>query len=140
MYDLMLIHTQEETFNMQKIGNRRFMFCPKTQELILGQEEKGKKLNSYHAEEYANSKAKAPFDSFIRGWVGVGKSYPHGVIHFAPHIPEQVVKMYEDGFSAIEMFQKNGANENTVIRGFGREWEQPLKNLLGCRKENTYEN
>ena len=38
--------------------------------------------------------------------------------------------LYERGFTTLEMFWENGAVGETVIRGFGNRWEQPLSALL----------
>lgn len=80
---LMLLDTRSMSFDMQEIDNRRFMFSPQTGELILGRQYRGGQLYKSHAEEHFDSGAKAPFDSFIRGWIGTGRDYPDGVIHFA---------------------------------------------------------
>lgn len=127
---LLLIDTRNDGFNMQQIKNRRFMFSPQTGELILGKQYRGRQLYKSHAEEHAESGARAPFDSFIRGWIGVGKDYPQGVIHFAPHIESRNAELFDRAFDALELFAKNGAAGSTVIRGFGNQWEQPLKNSI----------
>lgn len=127
---LLLIDTRNDGFNMQQIKNRRFMFSPQTGELILGKQYRGRQLYKSHAEEHAESGARAPFDSFIRGWIGVGKDYPQGVIHFAPHIESRNAELFDRAFDALELFAKNGAAGSTVIRGFGNQWEQPLKNII----------
>ena len=82
----MRIDTGQTAFDMQQIENRRFMYQPQTGTLILGYQYKGNHLASSHADEHFKSGAAEPFDSFIRGWIGSGKSYPHGIIHFAPNI------------------------------------------------------
>lgn len=127
---LLLIDTRNDGFDMQQIKNRRFMFSPQTGELILGKQYSGRQLYKSHAEEHAESGARAPFDSFIRGWIGVGKDYPQGVIHFAPHIESRNVELFDRAFDALELFAKNGAAGGTVIRGFGNQWEQPLQNII----------
>ena len=126
----MLIDTGRTAFNMRQIENRRFMFSPQSGELILGRQYKGSQLYASHAEEHGESGAKAPYDSFIRGWVGTGRQYPHGVIHFAPNVESANVEQFEKAFSALEMFRENGAEGQTVIRGFGDTWEQPLSNII----------
>ena len=115
---------------MQQIKNRRFMFSPQTGELILGKQYRGRQLYKSHAEEHAESGATAPFDSFIRGWIGVGKGYPQGVIHFAPHIESRNAELFDRAFDTLEVFARNGAKGDTVIRGFGNQWEQPFKNII----------
>ena len=82
----MLLDTRSMSFDMREIDNRRFMFSPQAGELILGRQYRGGQLYKSHAEEHFDSGAKAPFDSFIRGWIGTGRDYPDGVIHFAPNI------------------------------------------------------
>ena len=120
---------------MQAIQNRRFMFSPQTGELILGKQYRSSTLVLSHAEEHGASGAKAPFDSFIRGWVGTGRSYKDGVIHFSPAINAHNTEQFDRAFSVLEMFSQNGANGKTVIRGFGDVWEQPLSDLVPERSE-----
>ena len=137
--DLMLIDTNRAAFDMQAIQNRRFMFSPQTGELILGKQYRGSTLFKSHAEEHGESGAKAPFDSFLRGWIGTGKDYKDGVIHFAPAIDAGNTKQFDRAFSTVEMFARNGANGKTVIRGFGDVWEQPLSDLIPERREPVSE-
>ena len=136
---LMLIDTNHAAFDMQAIQNRRFMFSPQTGELILGKQYRGNTLFKSHAEEHGESGAKAPFDSFLRGWVGTGKDYKDGVIHFAPAIDAGNAEQFDRAFSTLEMFARNGANGKTVIRGFGGIWEQPLSDLILERREPVSE-
>ena len=96
---LMLIDTNHAAFDMQAIQNRRFMFSPQTGELILGKQYRGNTLFKSHAEEHGESGAKAPFDSFLRGWVGTGKDYKDGVIHFAPAIDAGNAEQFDRAFS-----------------------------------------
>jgi len=132
----MTIDTRRFSFDMQQIENRRFMYQPETGELILGYQFHSKQLVSSHAEEHAASRSKAGFDSFIRGWIGTGKEYMDGVIHFAPNIPRESVEAFEKAFDTLEMFGANGAKENTVVRGFGSIWEQPLNNLISFERSD----
>ncbi len=134
---LLLIDTKNVSFDMQEIENRRFMYSPQSGELIIGKQYKGNQLIASHAEEHGWVGAKAPFDSFIRGWIGTGRSYKDGVIHFAPPIDTHNIDLFNRGFSTLEMFAANGANSRTVIRGFGDRWEQPLSDLIPEKGEKT---
>lgn len=128
---IMKIDTKTQAFNMQEIENRRFMFNPQTEILVLGrQDKKTSRLKASHAVELAEAGITKDFDNFIRGWIGTGKVYPNGVIHFAPNIDKQNIPLFEKGFSALEMFSANGANTKTIIRGFGDTWEQSLSSIL----------
>ena len=133
----MLLDTRSMSFDMQEIDNRRFMFSPQTGELILGRQYRGGQLYKSHAEEHFDSGAKAPFDSFIRGWIGTGRDYPDGVIHFAPNIGTDNITAFDNAFSTLQMFSENGAAGDTVVRGFGRKWEQPLKDIITPTKERS---
>lgn len=124
---LLLIDTKSFSFDMQEIENRRFMYSPLSGELIMGRQYKGNQLIASHAKEHGQAAAKAPFDSFVRGWVGTGNSYKDGVIHFAPPIDTHNPDHFDRGFSTLEMFAANG---RTLIRGFGDRWEQPLSDLI----------
>lgn len=106
---LMLLDIRSMSFDMREIDNRRFMFSPQTGELILGRQYRGGQLYKSHAEEHFDSGAKAPFDSFIRGWIGTGRDYPDGVIHFAPNIGTDNITAFDNAFSTLQMFSENGA-------------------------------
>lgn len=134
---LMLLDTRSMSFDMREIDNRRFMFSPQAGELILGRQYRGGQLYKSHAEEHFDSGAKAPFDSFIRGWIGTGRDYPDGVIHFSPNIGTDNITAFDNAFSTLQMFSENGAAGDTVVRGFGRKWEQPLKDIITPTKERS---
>lgn len=133
----MLLDTRSMSFDMREIDNRRFMFSPQAGELFLGRQYRGGQLYKSHAEEHFDSGAKAPFDSFIRGWIGTGRDYPDGVIHFAPNIGTDNITAFDNAFSTLQMFSENGAAGDTVVRGFGRKWEQPLKDIITPTKERS---
>lgn len=127
----MLINTKSQAFNMQEIKNRRFMFNPDTGMLILGEQEKQNEMVGSHEQEHADSQIKEPFDDFIRGWVGTGGQYRSGVVHFAPNIDKNAPQnLFNKAFDTVKMFWKNGANNMTVIRGFGEKWEQKLSHIV----------
>ena len=127
----MLIDTKNQQFDMQRIDNRRFMFNPKTGVLLLGVQYKpSKKIYGSHAEDLANARIYCGFDDYVRGWVGTGKDYPHGVIHFAPNVDDRNVELYDRAFKTLEMFSQNGAEAQTVVRALGKRWEQPLFSVL----------
>lgn len=134
---LLMIDTNTVSFDMQEIENRRFMYSPDSCELIIGEQYKGNDLIVSHAEEHGKAGAKAPFDNFIRGWIGTGKGYKDGVIHFAPPINTHNIDRFNHGFSTLEMFSANGANSRTIIRGFGDRWEQPLSDLISQEGEKA---
>ena len=66
----------------------------------------------------------------MRGWVGVGKDYPSGVIHFAPNIDSGNTELYSRAFDTLEMFAQNGADTDTIVRALGKRWEQPMSEVL----------
>jgi len=127
----MVIDTSNQSFDMQDIENRRFMYHPKTCTLILGdQHSKRNLISGSHAEEHGKTSVKIPFDEFIRGWIGTGGNYNDGVIHFAPDISHLHPKEFEKGYDTLTMFRDNNANGKTVVRGFGKLWEQPLAQVM----------
>ncbi len=128
----MIINTKCQKFDMQKISNRRFMYHPDTGTLVLGSEDGNSNyISGSHDKDLLISGAKEPFDSFIRGWVGAGSNYPDGVIHFAPCIDkDSPPERFNKAFDAMQMFRANNGKPDTVIRGFGEKWEQPLSNIL----------
>lgn len=131
---LMNIDTNTEYFDMQDIENRRFMYSPQTGTLLLGVQYSSNAIFYSHAEEHHQIGIREDFDRFVRGWVGTGKGYKQGVIHFAPNIPTNVPEFFNKGFDTLEMFKRNNAKANMVVRGFGRTWEQPLKNIIAERQ------
>jgi antirestriction protein ArdC len=131
---IMRIDTNTESFDMQKIQNRRFMYNPQTGTLLLGVQFRGNEILYSHAEEYHRIGIREDFDRFVRGWVGTGKSYKQGVIHFAPNVPASVPELFNKGFDTLEMFKRNNANAKTVVRGFGSRWEQPLSDIVQTKE------
>jgi hypothetical protein len=89
--------------------------------------------------EHARLAPNESFDDFVRGWVGVGNAYLEGVIHFTPPIQAGYDRTVNKAFLTLEMFAFNGANADTVIRGFPGEWEQSLSNLINYEKYNGKE-
>ena len=134
---IMRMDTGQTSFDMRQIQNRRFMYQPQTGTLILGYQYKGSGVVSSHADEHDKSGATEPYDSFIRGWIGTGKQYPNGVIHFAPGIPPDHAEAFDKAFSTLQMFSENGATANTVVRGFGNVWEQPISNFIIPNEERN---
>lgn len=132
--ELMLINTKRYSFNIMEIRNRRFMFSPQSGELILGKQYQDSRIHYSHAEEYAAAAATAPFDSFVRGWIGTSREYKNGVIHFAPAVDSQNKDLFDRAFATLEMYSENGAKNDTVIRGFGKAWERPLEEILKGEK------
>lgn len=129
---------QKENVDLMTIQNRRFMYHPDGI-LILGAEDTTRKTRGVlksHAEEYGIATEKfalflPPYDEFVRGWIGVGKHYPDGIIHFAPHVPSMCGPYFEAAFDFIEQAARNGFGGQCMLRGFGEVWERPLSDVLG---------
>lgn len=129
--EIMRIDTGTQAIDMQQIGNRRFLFNPKTSVLVLGRQYQETSLvNASHAGELADAGITKDFDDFVRGWIGTGRNYPKGVIHFAPCVDSGNLFLFDRAFDTLEMFRGNGALAGTVVRGFGSRWEQPLSAIL----------
>jgi len=127
--EIMRIDTRTQAIDMQQIGNRRFLFNPKTG--VLGRQYQETSLvNASHAVELADAGITKDFDDFVRGWIGTGRNYPKGVIHFAPCVDSGNISLFDRAFDTLEMFRENGALAGTVVRGFGSRWEQPLSAIL----------
>lgn len=115
-----LITGNPPVFDITGDYNRRFMFCRKTGEMILG----GSDINnSSHSAEYVRIEPCGEFSDFVRGWIGFGGSYPHGVLHFAPLFSEDELKgdadQLADLTATLEVFTHNGATADMVLRGGG---------------------
>ena len=129
--EIMRIDTRTQAIDMQQIGNRRFLVNPKTGVLVLGRQYQETSLvNASHAVELADAGITKDFDDFVRGWIGTGRNYPKGVIHFAPCVDSGYISLFDRAFDTLEMFRENGALAGTVVRGFGSRWEQPLSAIL----------
>ena len=127
---LMKLDVKKEYIDIQKIGNRRFMYCPATGILVLGvQYPDDSPIVFSHAQELAEAGITSGFDSFVRGWIGTGKEYPNGVIHFAPNIDPRNAKLASRAIDTMEMFLGNGALPGTVVRGYYRTWEEKISAL-----------
>lgn len=135
---VMRVNTDKERIDIQQIKNRRFMYDPNTATLVLGRQHgKVKGVPSSHAEEMADAGITERYDDYVRGWVGTGKGYPYGVIHFAPCLDEHSsISRFERAFDTLEMFARNGAAAGTLVRGFGKHWEQPLSAILTDLQEH----
>ena len=134
--EIMRIDTRTQAIDMQQIDNRRFLFNPKTGVLVLGKQfGKTKGLPGSHAEELAAAGIIKDFDSFVRGWIGTGRNYPKGVIHFAPCVDSGNISLFDRAFDTLKMFQESGALAGTMIRGFGERWEQPLSDIFTDMRE-----
>ena len=127
---VLLVNTHSMNFTIMDIRNRRFMYSPDTEELILGKQYRGSKLYASHAAEHEETGTATPFDKFVRGWVGTGREYKDGIIHFAPPVYVQDPRQFDRAYSTLLMFASNGATEKTIIRGFGCVWERPLEEIL----------
>ena len=80
----MRIDTNTETFDIQKIQNRRFMYNPQTGTLILGIQTQCNDFFYKKVTEYRRIGIRSNFNEFVSGWVGSGKT---GVIDFTPSVP-----------------------------------------------------
>lgn len=129
---VMLIQTKRESFDMRRIVNRRFMFCPETGELILGKEGvvSAKDIEGSHALEHMESGTKTPYDEFVRGWVGGPYESHSGIVHFAPAIKADNCEDFERAWRVLDAFLQNYADGKTIVRGFGSTWEQPINRVL----------
>lgn len=128
---IMRVDTKTQNIDMLEIENRRFLFHPDTGLLVLGRQYgRTSGLPGSHAEELADAGETTNYDSFVRGWIGTGSKYPYGVIHFAPNVETNNPERYERAFQTLEMFYENGAKPQTMIRGFGKQWEQPLSSII----------
>lgn len=136
--EIMRIDTRTQAIDMQQIGNRRFLFNPKTGVLVLGRQYQETSLvNASHAVELADAGITKDFDDFVRGWIGTGRNYPKGVIHFAPCVDSGNISLFDRAFDTLEMFRENGALAGTVVRGFGSRGNSPyLRSLRIYRKRN----
>ena len=136
--NLMKLNIRKENFNMKDIENRRFMYSPTDKILVLGvQYPDNYPLISSHSEELADAGIVRGYDSYVRGWVGTGKDYPAGIIHFTPSASPQNVNLMNKAFDTIEMFKDNGAVPETVIRGLGQVWERRISSIFAAPREKV---
>lgn len=124
-----LLNTRTETFDINDIQNRRFMYSRKHHTLLLGDSESGLTITGSHAEEFKNSKAPGSFDDYIRGWIGYNESnYKSGIIHFAPEINNHSL---HEGISCLDYFlMAKGIGADTAIRGFKNIPETKMKDIM----------
>lgn len=139
---LQLFDLRDEKIDLSTIKNRRFMYHSSGL-LLLGAEDMVRTTRGIlksHAEEYGEVSERfstnlPPYDTFVRGWIGVGKNYPHGIIHFAPHVVASCTGYFNTAFDFVEAAMKNGFTSRSILRGFCDPWEQSISNLLGERNE-----
>lgn len=128
----MVANLKLEQVDFRNVGNRRFMYNPKTGTLLLGSEdiEKGsREMRSSHAEEFHDARIQESFDDFVRGWIGYdGRKYRHGIIHFAPNICEA---SFDQGFDTLTAFAAQvRIDGKTRILNFVKYGEQLMGDLL----------
>ncbi len=118
-----------ERVDLKDIGNRRFMFNPNTLTLFLGDE--GRTDTSSHAQELSETGITENYDDFVRGWIGYGGRYTHGIIHFAPGICETT---FDKGYDTLVAFADQiGIDGKTQVRNFVKYDECPICSLLPAR-------
>lgn len=128
---IMRIDTNTETFDIQKIQNRRFMYNPQTGTLILGIQTQCNDFFYKKVTEYRRIGIRSNFNEFVSGWVGSGKT---GVIDFTPSVPTAAKSIFNKALDTLIMFYRNNANMKTEIRGFGNTKPQPLENIITERE------
>lgn len=128
---IMKIDTRTETFNMQEIQKRRFLYNPQTGVLILGIQTQCNDFFYKKAAEYRRIGIRSDFNEFVSGWVGNGKT---GVIDFTPTVPTAAKSICNRALDTLVMFYRNNANMKTEIRGFGNTKPQPLENIITERE------
>ena len=119
----MVVNVRREIIDVLRITNRRFMYDPQTG-------------RSSHAQEFHDSQAGGRFDDYLRGWVGISRRYPRGIVHFAPAVS---MEQFDRGFDTLLMFARlEGINGDTVVRGFCTLPETKLSGILPATlKEGT---
>lgn len=131
---IVVLNALKESFDFYEIQNRRFLYNPKTGTLVLGKETtKIYQPEESHAMELHESGVEEPFDDFARGWVGCGIRYGAGIIHFSPWCESTEDPIFTRAFDTVEMFWRNGADDETVIRGLGGVWERKMPELFPSR-------
>lgn len=134
---LQVFDLRRTTLDLQQTGNRRFMYHS-SGVLILGAEDEVNSsdgLYKSHAEEFGeacdrSAKPLPPYDSFVRGWIGVSCDYPYGIIHFAPHVSANNIPYFNTAFDFIEAALRNGFQHKSLLRGFCGAWEQPFSRVI----------
>jgi len=122
---------KNQPYDIHNIRNQRFMYNPKTAEMVLGT---GNIDVSSHAEELEKSGARGDYDDFIRGWIGTSKQYKDAIIHFAPPLLRKSFSespaLFDRAMKTLEHFIRNGANSNTILRNIITAGEGRLGNLF----------
>lgn len=122
-------------FPFNDLGNRRFMYNPDRDSAIIGwRDYRRNGTIGSHAEEFhtATGSNRGYDDFYIRGWVGKGNNFPHGIIHFAPPLPTRWLadpERFDDVHKCIDYFLRSGATPATTVRGYGDTLEQPISAL-----------
>ena len=77
--EIMRIDTRTQAIDMQQIGNRRFLFNPKTGVLVLGRQYQETSLvNASHAVELADAGITKDFDDLCGAGSGPAGTIPKG--------------------------------------------------------------
>jgi hypothetical protein len=119
-------------YDLLSIKNRRFMYNPKTDEMVLG----GSDIDvGTHGDDLKKAEPKGEFRDFIRGWFGTNrKEFKSGIIHFSPALLQQWIDSGDFSLDAIKdtvrHFIANGANEKTKTRNLLVTGESTLGELF----------
>jgi len=133
--EAIVVNLKLNQVDLTNVGNRRFMYNPKTCTLLLGGEdvEKGShEMVSSHAEEFHQAGIKEDYDDFVRGWIGYNsRQYRHGIIHFAPNICKA---SFNQGFDTLSAFASQlHIDGKTKVLNFVKYGEQLMGDLLPNR-------
>lgn len=122
-------------FPFNELGNRRFMYNPDSDQMILGGAKRRGQFGSHAEDFHAATGSNQGYDDFyMRGWVGKGGQFRNGVIHFAPPLSKKWLSnpdFFTDAYKCLDFFLHSGATPATVLRGFGDTWEQPMSAIVG---------
>ena len=113
-----IYNTKKDSFDMMKLKNTIFVYIPRTNELVLANEKYtfDQIIGMQSARHPAGRvKFKGSYLEMIMGYVsGKSREYKNGLIHFVPIL---LSSFTDEGVKTIEMFIKNGGNEDILLRG-----------------------
>lgn len=120
-------------FNLLAGENRRFLFHPGRAEMVIGGAWNSRNLRSHELDFDLAGGQGDPDHWWVKGWVGIGRNFPSGIIHFTPPLNREWLSdpaTFDGCFSCLEFWHKSGASLKTVVRGWGGRHEQPLGDIL----------
>lgn len=109
----------------------RFMYCAEKREPLLSPEAPNYRT---HADVLHHMGGTNPYDHYMKGWHGISREYPYGIIHFYMWDYSTKPLWFNRFMNTLETFLALGAGPKCIVRSaVGSEYETPIKTFFPQR-------